>query len=86
MGHSCVIRYVAVTIGRMDTPPKTAREKRKLSVPDLCEKLGTHPQNYYRIERGEQVPKRELARDIHKFFRGTVSLSEIYDPEYAATL
>ncbi len=70
----------------MDTPLKTAREKRKLSVTALCKKLGTHPQNYYRIERGEQVPKRELARDIHKFFGGRVSLSEIYDPEYAATL
>lgn len=70
----------------MDTPLKTAREKRKLSVTDLCEKLGTHPQNYYRIERGEQVPKRDLARDIHRFFRGKVSLSEIYDPEYAAKI
>lgn len=70
----------------MDTPLKTAREKRKLSVTDLCARLDTHPQNYYRIERGEQVPKRELARKIHKFFRGSVSLSEIYDPEYAAKL
>lgn len=70
----------------MDTPLKTAREKRKLSVTELCKQLGTHPQNYYRIERGEQVPKRDLARDIHRFFRGSVSLSEIYDPEYAATL
>ncbi len=70
----------------MDTPLKTAREKRKLSVTDLSKKLGTHPQNYYRIERGEQMPKRDLARDIHRFFKGAVSLSEIYDPEYAATL
>lgn len=70
----------------MDTPLKTAREKRKLSVTDLCKKLGTHPQNYYRIERGDQAPSRELARDIHKFFGGKVRLAEIYDPEYAATL
>ena len=70
----------------MDTPLKTAREKRKLSVTDLCQKLGTHPQNYYRIERGEQVPKRELARAIYEFFGGSVSLSEIYDPEYSASL
>ena len=70
----------------MDTPLKIAREKRKLSVTDLCKDLGTHPMNYYRIERGEQSPKHELARRIHKFFEGEVSLSEIYDPEYAATL
>lgn len=68
----------------MDTPLKIAREERNLSVTDLCAKLGTHPQNYYRIERGEQIPKRELARAIHKFFGGSVSLSEIYDPDYAA--
>ena len=70
----------------MDTPLKTAREKRKLSVTDLCKVISVHPQNYYRIERGEQMPKRQLARDIHKFFKGRVSLAEIYDPEYAATL
>ena len=70
----------------MDTPLKVAREKRKLSVTQLCIELGTHPQNYYRIERGEQIPKRELARAIYEFFGGSVSLSEIYDPEYAAQI
>jgi len=70
----------------IDTPLKIAREERKLSVTDLCVKLGTHPQNYYRIERGEQMPKRELARAIHEFFGGSVSLAEIYDPDYAAIL
>lgn len=70
----------------MDTPLKLAREKLKLSVTDLCKDLGTHPQNYYRIERGEQSPKRELARIIFEYFNGSVSLAEIYDPEYAATL
>lgn len=70
----------------MDTPLKTAREKRKLSVTDLCAELGTHPQNYYRIERGEQTPKRDLARTIYEFFGGSVSLAEIYDPEYAAQI
>jgi len=70
----------------MDTPLKTAREKRKLSVTELCKRIGTHPQNFYRIERSEQVPSRELARRIHKFFKGEVSLGDIYDPEYAETL
>ncbi len=70
----------------MDTPLKVAREGRKLSVTDLCTELGTHPQNYYRIERGEQTPKRDLARAIYKFFGGSVSLAEIYDPEYAAQI
>jgi len=32
------------------------------------------------------MPKRELAREIYEFFEGSVSLPEIYDPEYAATL
>lgn len=70
----------------MDTPLKVAREGRKLSVTDLCEKITCHPQNYYRIERGEQIPKRDLAREIYEFFGGSVSLAEIYDPEYAAQI
>lgn len=68
------------------TTLKTAREKRNLSVLELAPKLGTHPQNYYRIERGEQLPKRELARKIHTFFDGDVTLGAIYDPEYEATI
>lgn len=71
---------------RMDTPLKTAREKRKLSVTDLCKRLGTHPQNFYRIERSEQAPKKELARAIYEFFGGEVSYMDIYDPEFAKTL
>lgn len=69
----------------MDTPLKLAREKRKLSVTDLSAELGVHPQNFYRIERGEQVPKRELARAIYEFFDGELSYMEIVDPSYAET-
>lgn len=71
---------------KTDTPLKAARERRNLSVTDLCKKLRVHAQNYYRIERGEQMPKRLLGRRIHKFFKGDVSLGDIYDPEYAAKL
>jgi len=68
------------------TSLKAARESRNLSVLELAPKLGTHPQNYYRIERGEQLPKRELARKIHEFFEGEVTLGGIYDPEYESRL
>lgn len=68
----------------MTTPLKIAREKRDVSVPEICKAIGTHPQNYYRIERGDQPPKRELARRIHEYFEGDVSMGEIYDPEFVA--
>jgi len=68
------------------TPLKLAREGAGLSVVELSKKLGVHEKNYYRIERGEQVPKRELARRIHKFFKGDLTYAQIVDPEYAAKL
>ena len=63
-----------------------ARKNAGISVSDFAREIGTHPQNYYRIERGEQVPKRELARAIFEYFEGDLTFVEIYDPEYAAQL
>ena len=65
------------------TPLKRAREAAGISVIEFSQAIGTHPKNYYRIERGEQVPKRELARAIYEYFDGELSFVEIYDPEYA---
>jgi len=70
----------------MDTPLKTAREKRKLSVTDLSKAVSVHPQNYYRIERSVQAPSRALGRRIYDFFGGEVSYLQIVDPEFAEML
>jgi len=67
----------------MTTKLKAVRKARKLSVRQVARDVDTHPQNYNRIERGEQVPKRDLARRIFEYYQGEVTLGEVYDPEYA---
>lgn len=58
------------------------RKSRGLTLGEVAEQVGTDPTNLGRIERGEQIPKRILARALFKFYGETVPLQAIYDPEY----
>lgn len=69
----------------VSTRLKQARKARRLSAERVATDVGTHRQNYYRIERGDQPPKRELARRIFEYFDREVPLAHIYDPDYATT-
>ncbi len=60
------------------------RKSRKLSLAQVAEVVGTDQANLSRIEKGEQNPKRELARKLHQFYGGAVPLGAIYDPQYCA--
>lgn len=60
------------------------RKSRKLSLAQVADVVGTDQANLSRIEKGQQVPKAELARKIHKFYEGAVPLGAIYDPVYFA--
>lgn len=71
-------------IRRMTTTLEKIRARRGVTVDAICEAVGTHRTNYYRIERGEQLPRREVARAIYDFFDGEVALEDIYDPRFAA--
>lgn len=64
---------------------KTLREVRlakKETLADVAEAVDTDVGNLSRIERGEQVPQRDLARRLFEHFDGAVDLSAIYDPEF----
>lgn len=64
---------------------KTLREARiakKETLADVAELVGTDVGNLSRIERGEQIPQRELARRLFEHFDGAVPLGIIYDPEH----
>jgi len=65
------------------TKLKSLRKQHKRKVAQIATAVGCHPQNYLRVERGDQVPKRELARAIYEYWRGDVTLGEVYDPIYA---
>lgn len=60
------------------------RKSRGLSLDKVAAEVGTDPTNLSRVEKGQQVPKRELARELFKFYAGAVPLGAIYDPEHYA--
>lgn len=63
---------------------RTARKARKLTLAKVAQAVGTDPGNLSRIERGEQAPSRELARQLFSYFGGRVPLSAIYDSNFSA--
>lgn len=58
------------------------RKSRGLSLEQVAAQVGTDQANLSRVEKGRQVPKRELARRIFSFYGGTVPLAAVYDPEF----
>lgn len=58
------------------------RKSRGLSLEQVAAKVGTDQANLSRVEKGRQVPKRDLARRIFQFYGGSVPLAAIYDPEW----
>lgn len=60
------------------------RKSRGLSLAQVAAVVGTDPTNLLRVEKGEQVPKRALARKLFQFYGGAVELGAIYDPEFHA--
>lgn len=58
------------------------RKSRGLSLDTVAHAVGTDPTNLSRVEKGAQIPKRELARALFEYYDGVVPLGAIYDPEY----
>jgi transcriptional regulator with XRE-family HTH domain len=65
-----------------DTLLTQIRKSRGLSLDDVAGKVGTTAGTLSRVERGEQTPKKELARALHEFFGGAVPLGAVYDAAY----
>lgn len=60
------------------------RKSRGLPLDKVAAACGTDPTNLSRVEKGTQVPKRELARALYRFYDGRIPLGAIYDPEFHA--
>lgn len=60
------------------------RKSRALTLEVVAAAVGTDPTNLSRVEKGAQVPKRELARALFEYFDGVVPLGAIYDAEMDA--
>ena len=67
--------------------PKTLKDARLESgrtAQEVAHLAGVSRASLYRIESGEQLPSREVARKLFELFQGKVRLDVIYDAEFAA--
>lgn len=62
------------------------RKSRGLSLASLASVVGADQATLSRVERGRQIPNRDLARALFRFYDGAVPLGAIYDPEFHAQL
>ena len=65
----------------MNTPLREAREKRGLTIQQVSASVGIDSGNLSRIERGLQVPSKDLTERLAKYFEGEVTETQIIYPE-----
>lgn len=62
---------------------RAERLRRKLSVTAVAAAISINVGTLSRIETGRQQPTQEIARNLYRFYRGRVTLGDIYDPMFA---
>jgi transcriptional regulator with XRE-family HTH domain len=65
----------------MITPLRRVREQRGQTIQQVAVAVGVDSGNLSRIERGVQVPGRELTEKLAKYFENEVTETEIIYPE-----
>jgi transcriptional regulator with XRE-family HTH domain len=65
----------------MKTPLRLARERSGLTIVQVSAAAGIDPGNLSRIERGVQVPSRDLAERLAQQFVGHLNELQIIYPE-----
>lgn len=68
-------------IDMKDSPLKKARLARDLTLQQVSAAVGTDTGNLSRIERGLQVPSKELAEALVKYFDNEITETQIFYPE-----
>jgi len=63
---------------------REARQQRKQTLEEVAAATDLDVGNLSRIERGVQLPSREVARKLFEHFGGKVDLGVIYDPDHKA--
>ena len=69
----------------MDSPLKKARLSREQTLHFVADAVGIDTGNLSRIERGLQVPSKELAEKLVKHFDNEVTETQIIYPDRFAT-
>ena len=65
----------------MTTPLLQARERRNLTIQQVAAAVGIDSGNLSRIERGIQVPSKDLTEKLAQYFNGEVTETQIIYPE-----
>lgn len=65
----------------MKSPLRAERERRGLTLKAVAHAVSMDQGNLSRVERGEQVPSKELIEALFKYFDGAVTELEIIFPE-----
>lgn len=65
----------------MNSPLKLIRRKHGLTLQQVADSVGIDTGNLSRIERGQQVPNKELAEKLAIFFNGDITEIQIIYPE-----
>lgn len=64
-----------------DSPLKKARLKREQTLQEVSSAVGTDTGNLSRIERGLQIPSKELAESLVKYYDNEITETQIIYPE-----
>ncbi len=65
----------------MNSPLKQVRLKREKTLQEVADAVGIDTGNLSRIERGLQVPSKDLTERLAKYFEGEVTETQIIYPE-----
>lgn len=65
----------------MKSPLRLARERRGLTLKQVADAVSMDPGNLSRVERGDQMPSKELVAALVKFFGNLVTELQIIFPE-----
>lgn len=69
----------------MNSPLRTARLKREKTLQEVASAVGIDTGNLSRIERGDQIPNKDLAEALVRYYDNEVSELQIIYPERFAT-
>jgi transcriptional regulator with XRE-family HTH domain len=65
----------------MNTPLRQVRERRNLTIQQVAAAVGIDSGNLSRIERGIQVPSKDLTEKLSQYFDNEVTETQIIYPE-----
>ena len=63
-------------------PLRVARISQGMAIKDLANVVGIDERTMSRIEKGQSVPRHEVARKLFSHFGGEIDIAAIYDPAF----